>query len=613
MKDIISSVFSHEIKNSLASIKFGLEMFIKYDIDKKEIKEQSKELLNTITNTISILEEYISFIKFQFTKKLKYEKFSIYSLLLELKSELIPFAEEKKVNIYIQKNDITLYNNYFWLKRAIHNIIFNAIKYNRPGGNINIKAESSLFGVYLSISDTGIGIERKKLKSIFRFFERIDENSKGFGVGLALSKSVIETIGGQISVKSNENIGTEFILYIPFKPKEVTLKKIASGIVAASVLLFFGISYFPIYSQNYTISNNGGYISYLLEDGSVVKFDENAKYEISFKKNLYNTKYSLDSKIFKGVMSLKAIKTKAKINIDEMEFENLGTDFEIAKDDSLKVAVFEGAVKSPKFLLHQKEGIVVTDMGVKKVILLDKVKELKIQKGVLSFKDNPKAIKYQLLFSKDKNFSKIEKSFSTTKTHIVLKLDDDTLYYIKVFAYDENELPSIPNEIEFINLSHYYNALKLEKDGNYNEAMLELQNSVSTIKSYSSLPYFEIAKLYFRDKNYNKAIFYLKKAIDIDKRLDYLKLLANSYIKVKNMKELEKVVNLILKTYREDIDCLYYKALLLKDKNQKEAQKYLFRLLQLKPNDKKANSLMGEILEKLGKKDLANYYKGLAK
>jgi hypothetical protein len=223
-----------------------------------------------------------------------------------------------------------------------------------------------LFGVYLSISDTGIGIERKKLKSVFKFFERIDENSKGFGVGLALSKSVIETIGGQISVKSNENIGTEFVLYIPFKPKKVTLKKIASGIVAASVLLFFGISYFPIYSQNYTISDNGGYISYLLEDGSVVKFDENAKYEISFKKNLYNTKYSLDSKIFEGVMSLKAIKTKAKIDVDEMEFENLGTDFEIAKDDGLKVAVFEGAVKSPKLLLHQKEGIVVTDVGVKK-------------------------------------------------------------------------------------------------------------------------------------------------------------------------------------------------------------------------------------------------------
>ena len=588
-------------------------MFLKYDMDKEEIKETSKELLKTLTNTISILEEYITFIKFQFNKKLQYEKFSLHSLLLELKSELSPFAEERGVNVYIQKSDVTLYNNYFWLKRAIHNIVFNAIKYNRAGGNINIKIEPSLFGVYLSISDTGIGIERKKLKSIFKFFERIGENSKGFGVGLALSKSVIETIGGEISVKSNENIGTEFILYIPFKPKEVTLKKIASGVVASSVVLFLGISYFPIYSQTYQFSNNGGYISYLLEDGSVVKFNENAKYEISFKKNLYNTKYSLDSKIFEGAMSLKAIKTKAKIDVDEMEFENLGTDFEIAKDDSLKVAVFEGAVKSPKLLLHQKEGIVVTDMGVKRVKLLDKVKELKIRKGILSFKDNPKAIKYQLLFSKDKNFSKIEKSFSTTKTHIVLKLDEDTLYYIKVFAYDENELPSIPNEIKFVNLSHYYNALKLEKDGNYNEAMLELQNSVSTIKSYSSLPYFEIAKLYFKDKNYEKAIFYLKKAIEIEKRLDYLKLLADSYIKVKNMRELEEIVDIILNNYPDDIDCLYYKALLLKDKNPKEAQKYLFRLLQLKPENKKANSLMGEILEKLGKKDLANYYKGLAK
>jgi signal transduction histidine kinase len=51
LNKIISSLFSHEIKNSLASIKFGLEMFLKYDMDREEIKESSLELLNTLKHS----------------------------------------------------------------------------------------------------------------------------------------------------------------------------------------------------------------------------------------------------------------------------------------------------------------------------------------------------------------------------------------------------------------------------------------------------------------------------------------------------------------------------------------------------------------------------------
>jgi len=58
---------------------------------------------------------------------------------------------------------------------------------------------------------------------------------------------------------------------------------------------------------------------------------------------------------------------------------------------------------------------------------------------------------------------------------------------------------------------------------------------------------------------------------------------------------------------------LYYKAYVLKDKNPLYAQKILFKLLQLYPKDKKSNLLMSEVLRKLGKIELSNYYKGLAK
>jgi len=611
LNNIISSIFSHEIKNSLASVKFGIDMFLKYEMDREEIKESSLELLNTLNNTLSLLEEYLNFVKFQFVK-LKYENIQLNNLLEEIKNDIAPFAENKGVNIYIKKVNIEILNNRFWLKRAIYNIVLNAVKYNKKGGSVNINIEKGVFGIYLSIRDTGIGIDRKKLKSIFKFFERVDENSKGFGVGLALSKSVIESVGGTISVKSNENIGSDFILYIPYKPKEITLKKLAKGVVASSFLLFFGVSYFPIYSQNYTISNNGGYISYKLEDGSVLKFSQNSKYEVTFNKNLYNTKFSLESKLLEGDLTLKAIKNKAQIDIDKKKFYNLGTDFEIAKDNNLRIAVFDGKVKGGNHQIDKKEGLVISENGVKKVILLDKVSYLKVKNNILSFKSNSEAKKYQILFSKNSDFSKIEKSFFTTKSKIKFTLDNDTLYFIKVFAYDENELPSLPNVIKFVNLTHYNKAIQLEKRDNFNEAMLELQNSISTIQNYSSLPYFEIAKLYYKNKNYKKSIYFIKKGLEIKKDIKYYKLLADNYIITQNYKELEKIVNLILKIYPDDVKILYYKAILLNAQNKfKLAQKVLFKLLQIEPKNREANLLMSKILDKLGKKELVKYYRSL--
>jgi len=605
LSNIISSIFSHEIKNALSSIKFGLEMFVKYDIDKDELKKTSSELLKSINNTILILEEYINYVKFQFNKKLKYESINLNELLEEIKEELLSFAKEKGVNLYLQKSDKIIYNNRFWLKRAIYNIVYNAIKYNKQNGAVNINVENSSFGVYISIRDTGIGIDREKIKKIFKVFEQIDEKSKGFGIGLALSKAVLESVGGKISVKSNVNIGSDFILYIPTKPKDVTIKNIAKGIGVAGVLLFLGVSYFPIYTQNYKVFDNGGYISYRLEDGSILKFTKDSQYQLSIKKNLYDTKYSLSTYLEKGSVALKAIKTKADIQANGVEFTNLGTDFEVIKDDEVKVAVFDGKVFAKNSIVNKNEGLIVADGMLQKVKLLDKVK-LKIKDDMLIL-NQPKAQKFHILISKNKDFVNIIQSFYTSKIKTTLNLNDDGLYFIKVFGIDENNLPSMPNVIKYINLKHYKIALKQKG----NEALLELQNSISTINKHSPLPYYEIAKLYFKNKNYKKALFYITIAYSIKQNDNYLRLLADIYVKLHKFNKLKEIIDVLLKKYPNDIQLLYYKALIQKDTNLELAQKTLFKLLQKNPYYKPANLLMSEVLEKLGKHKLAKYYRGL--
>ena len=612
MNKFFSSVFFHELKNSLSSIKFGVQMLDRYEVSAQEKKETISNIILTIDNTTTILEEYMDFIKFQFTKKLTYEEINLYEILSQIKQELSPLAQKKSINIYIQKSDIKIISNKFWLKRAIYNIVLNAIKYNTKGGSVNIKIENDIFGIYLSISDTGIGIKKKNLSSIFKMFKQIDDTKSGAGIGLALANSIITSFGGQINVKSNEDIGSEFILYIPKRPKEITMKKIAISLIPASVVLFLAISYFPIYSQSYVKSVQGGYIIYTLEDGSILKYTRNSDYKMSAYKNLYNTKFTLSSTLKSGDMSLKAIKNKASIYVKDREFNNLGTDFEIIRDDFTKVAVFEGKVASANLALNKGEGSIISDK-IKVVELLSAPKHITIKNGYLTFDRVKNAKKYKIIISKDRNFNQIEDSFFSNKNKLQLQFNDDALYYIKVFAYDKYGLPSLPAIVKYINLSHYKKALKM-LNIDINESILELESSISTIKQHSSLPYYELAKILYSKKEYKKALELIKKAIKTKEKKEYYYLLLDIYTKLNNNQEIENTLNKILKIYQNDIYLLFYEAKILFNKSQyKEASKILFKILQQTPNFKQANSLMAKTLKKLNKIDEAKYYERLAK
>ena len=611
MKNLISSVFSHELKNNLSSIRFGLEMFDKYDMSQEEKKSFIKDTLVTINNSIHILDEYMNFVKFQFRPKLKYENIDIYELLVEIKKELKPLLNEKYINIYIQNNNITFLTNKHWLKKALYNIILNSIKYNKTGGSISIRIEDSIFGIYLSINDTGIGTKTKDLSTTFKSFYPIDDTKTELGIGLALSKSVIESFGGKIHVRSNETIGTDFILYIPKQPKAVKLKKLAIAAIPTFILLFFTISYFPIYSQNYTKRESVKYIIYTLEDGSVLTYDKQSKYTFNAYKNLYNTKFSIYTKLLKGDMSLHAIKNKATIKVDDKSFYNLGTDFEIIKDNKTKVAVFEGKVKNEDVLLNAGEGSIFGER-IKVVSLLPAPKYLKFNNDVLEFQKNKEEEKYKIIVALNKDFSEIKTTVFSVNNKIKLSFDDDTLYYIKVFGYDKYGLPSMPAVTTYISLNHYKKALQLEKF-DLPQAMIELKNSISTIQNYSSLPYYELAKIYYKQQKYTKAINYIQQALKIDDKKEYYYVLFGSYFKLNQLNKLKKVDDL-LKKYPKDSKFIFYKAVCLyADNKNKEASALLFNILQKNPNFKEGNALLSKVLMKLNKIQEAKYYERLSK
>lgn len=137
----------------------------------------------------------------------------IADVLINLKYSI----KETDAIIKVENNLPIVISNRSELIQVFQNLILNAIKY-RKAESPDIKVTSDKLengGYNISISDKGIGIAENSLSKIFKPFLQINSQSQGQGIGLAVCKKVMEGLGGDITIKSKEGVGTTFILYFP--------------------------------------------------------------------------------------------------------------------------------------------------------------------------------------------------------------------------------------------------------------------------------------------------------------------------------------------------------------------------------------------------------------
>ncbi len=210
---------AHELKTPLANMKTGIEVVLSKDRASNEYKERLAECLVDINDLSTTLTEVLDLawteahINQKLTKKVNFSK-----SLLEL-SEIatnLGMTKSIEVNFKITPN-IWIYGERQKLSRAILNIIDNGIKYNKTEGTLSVTLTKKEEMCVLQISDSGVGIHREDIKSIFGRFYRGKNTGKasGSGLGLAIAKSIILLHGGQIAVKSTLNKGTTFTISLP--------------------------------------------------------------------------------------------------------------------------------------------------------------------------------------------------------------------------------------------------------------------------------------------------------------------------------------------------------------------------------------------------------------
>lgn len=225
MKLDFVAITAHQLRTPLTSMKGYLYLLSKAISTKLNNKERVfLERLTTSTDRLSSLIENLLNVS-QIEKgslKLVLKSIDLENIVKQTVEELLESARENNVQLVIDKltppyppilGDASL------LSEALLNIISNGIKYNHPGGQVSVLLEKQTEGVTIHISDTGKGIPTELQTHLFQKFYQatssLSELSNGLGLGLYISKSIIDAHKGAISVNSIEERGTDVSIFLP--------------------------------------------------------------------------------------------------------------------------------------------------------------------------------------------------------------------------------------------------------------------------------------------------------------------------------------------------------------------------------------------------------------
>ena len=228
MKTEFVSVASHQLRTPLTAIKLFTDMLIDSEVGKLN-KKQAEYLDNIHESTermVRLVNDLLNVTRIESGKlRVTPEPVILKDMVKGAIAEAKIFADNKKIKMdFIFDNDLTkIPIDQNLMRQVIHNLLINAIRYSRVnGGKIIVEVKrNSKDSFLIKVEDNGIGIPKETQKRIFEKFFRADNAIKlvteGTGLGLYVSKMIVESSGGKIWFESKKNKGTSFFIKIPVK------------------------------------------------------------------------------------------------------------------------------------------------------------------------------------------------------------------------------------------------------------------------------------------------------------------------------------------------------------------------------------------------------------
>lgn len=222
-RDEFLAMLGHELRNPLAAVLSATDVFQKIETNDREL-QKVKSILQRQTNLLSrIVNDLLDVSRVMRGKiQLKKQPTELHSVIDDALDIVEPIIAERKHNLEISLPDgkIWLNADKIRLVQIMTNLMDNAAKYTQPGGEISVSAKTSNGQMELRVRDSGIGMSREMLDSVFELFtqaeKRLDRPHGGLGIGLTLVYNLVELHGGTITANSKGlGKGSELVIQLP--------------------------------------------------------------------------------------------------------------------------------------------------------------------------------------------------------------------------------------------------------------------------------------------------------------------------------------------------------------------------------------------------------------
>lgn len=215
LKDSLGDI-SHQLKTPLTSITIMIDNILDNpDMNEKTRKKFLINIKREILNINFLVMSLLKLSKFD-ANVVKFNKESVYlkDIIIESIKNVSMIKELKNITIKVSGDDnIKLLCDFKWQVESITNILKNSIEHTSEYGTVEVNYSENKLYTRILIKDNGKGIDSGDLPHIFdRFYKGENGSDDSFGIGLSLSKTIIEKEGGSITVKSTPNIGTIFTI-----------------------------------------------------------------------------------------------------------------------------------------------------------------------------------------------------------------------------------------------------------------------------------------------------------------------------------------------------------------------------------------------------------------
>ena len=222
------SNMSHELRTPLNAI-IGFAQLLEIDGVNDDQKDSVNEIKKAGEHLLSLINQVLDLSKIEAGRfELSMDTVDLDSLVDECLSLISPLQSKHNIEVtkHVNTPNLLLNGDYLRIKQVLINLLSNAIKYNKPSGEVIIQT-SKLDSRYcrILIQDTGIGISQNEIRQLFKPFQRLNADNyetEGTGIGLFISKSLVELMNGSISVESEVGQGSKFIIDIPLSDIKLT-------------------------------------------------------------------------------------------------------------------------------------------------------------------------------------------------------------------------------------------------------------------------------------------------------------------------------------------------------------------------------------------------------